>query len=173
MKHTPPTYLLLIGLAVLTLGAGFAAGMLCNRIASSGERVSAEEITPTGSLVEELQLSPVQAERMRAIWEQTRVSVQHSYRDAQRLQKMRDQAVAAILDERQKTQFEQIANDYAARFSHLSEARDKAFEQAVDQTRRILNDSQREKYERIITQRLHRSQAGDTAQRISLSELAQ
>jgi hypothetical protein len=97
---------------------------------------------------------------MREIWEGVRGKVHHTFEDAQQLQKQRDDALVAILNDEQKAQFEKISHDYADRFDQLSHARDQAFADAVEQTRKLLNEEQRRKYEQILKDHVGPERAG-------------
>jgi len=91
---------------------------------------------------------------MRAIWEHVRSDVQGCYQDAQDLQRRRQQALVAMLDEQQKAEFERICTEYAGKYNQLSQKRDQTFQNALAQTRQLLNDSQRKRYEQILQERL-------------------
>jgi Spy/CpxP family protein refolding chaperone len=147
------TTLFLITLTVLTLGAGVVTGMLAHRLPSGGSDLNVE---PAGSatLLEELQLTPTQRDQMRTIWENVRADVQDCYHDAQNLQRQRDQEIVALLDDRQKAEFEKISKDYADRYTKLTQKRDETFQRAVDRTRQLLDEKQRAKYEEILKSRL-------------------
>jgi hypothetical protein len=75
------------------------------------------------------------------------------------LQRRRDKALIEILTEEQKAEFEKITEDYAGRFASLSQKRDQAFANAVEQTKRLLNDGQRKQYELILKNRLQPADA--------------
>src|SRR3954464_12412096 len=133
---------LLIGLTVLALGAGVAAGMLASRAAppaSSGNPTTAPA-TPIDRtpLVQELNLSPAQRDKMREIWEGVRGDVHETFADAQRLQRQRDDALVALLSDEQKAQFEKISQDFKNQFDQLTHKRDKVFQSAVERTRQLL-----------------------------------
>jgi Spy/CpxP family protein refolding chaperone len=158
--------ILLIALTVLAMGAGLAAGLLAARLpASAGTSTgSPGTSTPTDvsppapppsagdrtPLVEELGLTPEQRDQMREIWETTRSHVHQTFQDAQRLQKDRDDALVALLNDEQKAKFQKISKDYAARFEQLVNKRDQEFEEAVQKTKAILTETQRQKYEEIL-----------------------
>ncbi len=66
------------------------------------------------------------------------------------LQKQRDEALVALLNDEQKAKFEKISKDYADRYAELTRNRDQVFAQAVQQTRSLLNETQRQKYDQIL-----------------------
>ena len=145
----------LIGVAVLALGAGVAAGMLASRAAPSATgtpttgpaTASTIDRTP---LVQELNLSLDQRDQMRQIWEGVRGQVHDTFTDAQRLQRQRDDALVAMLTDEQKAQFEKISQDYKNQFDDLGRKRDMVFRSAVERTRQLLNDDQRRRYDQIL-----------------------
>jgi Spy/CpxP family protein refolding chaperone len=152
--------ILLIALTVLALGAGLAAGLLAARLptaaGSSGDAVTGAGGAATnqpadhGSLVDELGLTAQQRDQMREIWEGTRGRVHQVFEDAQQLQRQRDDAIVALLNDDQKAKFQKLSGDYADRFGALEKKRDQVFEEAVEKTKSILNDVQRQKYEQIL-----------------------
>src|SRR5262245_57415658 len=157
--NTRRLQILLIGVPVLALCAGLAAGLLTSHLPpvsgsdATGSPPLAQPPPPMldrTALVEELQLTPEQRDQMREIWEGVRVKVHQTFEDAQQIQKQRDDALVAILTEEQKAQFERISHDYADRFDKLTRARDQAFADAVERTKKVLNDEQRRKYEQIL-----------------------
>lgn len=160
--------LLVVGLTVLGLSAGVVAGMLVARFPASPDRGS-EEAAGHGSpalsaaLVDQLALTPEQQDKMRVIWEGVRGDVQQCFQQAQDLQKQRDNAVLAILSDEQKSKFQKISIDYANRFDTLTHQREQAFQKAVDQTRGLLSEDQRGKYDQILKNRLGRFPAPGAA----------
>lgn len=140
---------------LIALGAGAVGGMLLSRLPMLGSAAASTAVnaTPT-SLTEALQLTPQQAEQMRSIWEKTRAQAHIAYADAQELQKGRDDALVAILNDEQKAKYEKIAREYADRFSTLTAKRDAMFQKAVEQTRTILSPAQQTQYEEVLRSRL-------------------
>ena len=65
----------------------------------------------------------------------------------QAFQKQRDEAVRAILAEEQKVKYDAVLKDYANKMAELGKAREKAFQEAVEKTKLILNAEQQKKYE--------------------------
>jgi Spy/CpxP family protein refolding chaperone len=144
---------LLIGLTVLALGAGVAAGMLASRAtppASGNPTTGPAAPIDRTPLVQELNLTPEQRDRMREIWEGVRGQVHETFEDAKQLQRQRDDALVALLTDEQKAQFEKISQDFKNQFDDLAKKRDKVFQSAVKRTKQLLNDEQRKRYEAIL-----------------------
>ena len=139
--------------AVLSLAAGLAGGMLLARLpqtASSGPTTSAIH----DQSLRELNLSPAQQQQMRDIWEKVQKSAQDSYRDARRCESERDRKLEALLTDEQKKEFGKITQDYVAQYGAAKAHRDAIFREAVEETRKILNSGQRERYEQILKAKL-------------------
>ena len=151
--------LLVVGLTVLGLCAGVVAGMLVSRlpatIAPAGIGDAPMTAMPT-PLVEELALSADQQKQMRRIWEDVRSKVQDCFVRASNLQKQRDEEIVKILSEEQKAQFEKIAKRFREVDLTISAEREQIFNEAIHQTRALLTDDQRLKYDRILKARLGR-----------------
>jgi Spy/CpxP family protein refolding chaperone len=142
--------ILLVVVTILALGAGLTAGLLTSRLPRSGSSAPLAPGTGRTPLVEQLGLSAEQRDQMREIWEGVRSQVHNAFEEAQQLQRRRDDALVALLNDEQKAEFEKIASEYANRFDALKRARDEAFADAVQRTKRLLNDAQRQKYEQIL-----------------------
>ena len=136
---------LLVMLTILAVGAGVVAGMVVSRLPAP-----AKAATGQSALAQELQLSAQQSEEMRTIWEGVRDKVRTGYESADRLNRQRDQAIQAMLTPEQKAQFEKLTRDFADRFTDLRKDRDAAFAQAVEKTRKLLSDEQRQKYDELL-----------------------
>lgn len=139
---------------ILTLLAGVALGVLGQRTipARSGGRAS---------LADQLDLSSDQRKLMDDIWsgmlkEEGRQRGER-HRD---LQRQRDDAVVALLNEEQRKQFDRITADFAKQSEELTREREKAFENAVTRTREMLTESQRQKYDEILKKRREREKDG-------------
>jgi hypothetical protein len=147
MKVSRPT-LALFAVSILALGAGVVTGTL-------GARVSGETpVASAASLSAELGLSPQQHDQMQQIWESVSTTAHQCQQQAQQLQKQRDDAIFALLSDEQKSRYTQVTIECAGRISALASQRDKAFATAVEQTKSMLNGSQRQVYEQLIQDRL-------------------
>lgn len=156
--------ILLIVVAALAMSAGVVAGLLASRLPSAaGQQPAATNPVQTAppaaferTLADELQLRPAQREQMREIWEGVRGTVHDTFTDAQNLQKERDEALVALLNDEQRVKFAKISKDYADRFEALTKKRDRTFEEAVEKTKQILDEPQREKYDEILKTHVRR-----------------
>jgi hypothetical protein len=146
--------LVLIAASILALGAGVFAGMAVSRMpASSAPTVAVTPIT-RASIADELQLSDSQRDQMRSIWEGVRTNVHQASDRVQVVQNERDAAIFALLNDSQKAQYAALSQQAAERIAALNKQRDQAFHDGVEQTQKILSDSQRQTYDRIISDRV-------------------
>ena len=154
--------LVLVALTILPIGAGVVAGMVAARLPSSNSPPAApvsSEIRADG-LSEQLGLSDEQARQMREIWENVRGQVRTSYEDAEKLQRGRDEELVGLLNQEQKAKFEKISQSYSDRFAELRRKRDLSFAKAVEQTRGLLSEPQRQKYDEILRTHVRPDQVG-------------
>ena len=93
---------------------------------------------------------------MRKIWEGVRKDAVQLYQDAQDLQRQRDEAIAKILTEPQKAQFEKISKEFANHATEINRQREQLYADAIQRTNGLLNETQRQKYEQILKERLGR-----------------
>lgn len=140
---------------VVALGTGVAAGLFLSRLpaisaATTGAGAHGAEAT---SLADDLQLDARQRRETRAIWEAARDKGHQFFTEVQTLQKARDEALVALLNEQQKVKYEKVAQDFADQFAALTAGREKTFAEAVAQTKNILNPQQQKRYEEILQKR--------------------
>jgi len=152
--------LLLVALTLLPIGAGIVAGMVAARLPSHSHSSDAAGERAADSLSEQLGLSDEQAQQMRGIWENVREQVRSSYTDAEKLQRSRDEELVGLLNQEQKAKFEKISRSYSDKFSQLRHKRDQSFASAVEQTRNMLSDEQRQKYDEILRTHVRPDQIG-------------
>src|SRR5687768_713213 len=143
--------ILIVLVAALAMSAGVVAGLLASRLpsaAGAGRQPAATNpalatAPPPASfertLADELQLRPEQRESMREIWEGVRGKVHATFDAAQNLQRERDEALVALLNDEQRVKFAKISKDYANRFDALTKERDETFQKAVEKTKKILD----------------------------------
>jgi hypothetical protein len=147
--------LVVLVFAIALLGGG-AAGMLAARYASN--RLASVPIV-NASLSEQLQLTPVQQEQMRIIWQAMRDRATAFYDQGQAIEQERQDAYMQLLTDDQKKQYAKIHDGYLQKYTNLQATREKAFEQAVAETKKLLNDTQRRRYDTILSQKLGQSQS--------------
>ena len=71
------------------------------------------------------------------------------------LQKQRDEAIVAILTPEQKAQYAALTQRPTAdQFSTLGSQRDAVFREGVEETKKLLDDAQKAKYDRILRDRI-------------------
>jgi len=153
--------LALICVFVLALGAGVMGDRLATRLAvaspgSGGHGGWDNGVGERSTLSADLGLSASQQEQMRNIWEGVRDLSHDSFEQAQILQNERDAKVVDLLSDDQRKSYQELARSYADQVEALKKKRDAAFAKAVEDTRRLLNDFQRQKYDKILNERLGR-----------------
>lgn len=149
---TPIT--LIVAAAALALGAGVSGGMLMARLPAGHAADASASASPAAPLAEQLSLTAVQRKEMQRIWEDVRRTANDCLEDGRVLQRQREDSLIGLLNDEQKSRFEKIAQDYADRFRKLSRERNQAFAKGVEETRAILNPSQRTQYEAILSDRV-------------------
>jgi hypothetical protein len=133
---------LIAGLFAISLVTGILVGM------GVSARAAKPKDRNTSWLAEELNLDPTQSEAMRMIWSDIRN--QSSYERRMQIQKDRDDAIQALFTNEQKIAYEEIDKQYKESMAKLQHEREQAFQSAVESTKDILNEEQREKYDELI-----------------------
>lgn len=141
--------LIVFSVFALALSAGLVVGKL-----DWGGAPTTAAPSDTSPLVSELGLTPDQCEQIRKIWEPLRQSARASQDEAKRLDQRRDLALEALLTSEQREQYGKIKHDYEDRVLALQARRNTGFHDAVERTKQLLTDSQRQKYEQLIKDRL-------------------
>ena len=150
---------LLVLVFAIALSAGVVAGRLASRLpASSTPQADASDHS---WLAEELQLTREQSDQMRNIWEEVRGISGECYDQASGLQKQREDEIGALLSPDQKVRYNELTIKYQNKMNALTASRQKAFDQAVQSTMKILSPEQQQRYEQILKDRVgHGSGAG-------------
>ena len=140
------TRLIMVACFCAAFAAGVVAGVAGRRFAARAHRRS--------WLEQELGLNPEQREQMRQIWSGVvSASWQQQRERRETLQKERDEAIAALLNKEQKARYEEVMQTYTRKTAALETERRKAFDEAMERTRKILTESQRKKYDGLLKQR--------------------
>jgi hypothetical protein len=134
--------ILIASLFLIALGTGIVVGMGVSRAPKNHDRGS--------WLAEELNLTPDQSEKIKAIWSDISRPGQSNFDRRRQFQRERDEAVQAMLDEKQKATYAAIVDKYNLQLAELNHEREQAFQAAVESTKDILTESQRTKYEEIL-----------------------
>ena len=100
------------------------------------------------SIAEQLKLTDPQRDQMRTIWEGVRANVRQTMDQAQAIDRERDAAILALLTDSQKARYAALTQQASEQVSALLAQRDQAFQNVVAPTRKMLDDTQRETYDR-------------------------
>ncbi len=139
----------------IAFGAGVAAGVALTR-PPAGPR--------HGSwLGRELNLTPAQEDQMHEIWSsiagpqgQSNQPAPPPHEQRRALQKERDEAVRALLNDEQKARYDELFAKCGEKLAALDETRKKAFDDAVERTKAILTEAQRKKYDELLQKHAQR-----------------
>lgn len=147
------TNVILLVSFLLTFAAGGAVGLLVAKPAPAHRE---------SWLTEQLNLSADQREQMRKIWSEVMGPTRRQQSSEQRaaLAKQRDTAVSALLTDDQRTKYQAIEQEYTRGLDQISQERKKAFDQAIEQTKKILTPQQAAKYEALIARQRERGMGG-------------
>ena len=155
-KRTNAVVMSLMLAFILTLGAGVVVGVAAGRHTPVSEQTLAttrpSEPKKGGWLPEALGLNTEQREKLKAIWTETAQgpSQKSSAKKRSELLKERDEALFNLLTDEQKQQYQKQMADYSAKLDELNKEREKAIQEAVERTKLMLDDKQREKYDQIL-----------------------
>ena len=139
---------------VLTLAAGAAVGLLAYRFLPGITGSQTQDMR--SPLAAELDLTPDQARQMQRIWESVQETAGESLLQGRALEMGREKAYEAILTPAQKSEYDKIKLDYNVRIEQLKTQRDAVFQKALEQTRALLTEPQRQKYEKLLHDRTGR-----------------
>ena len=142
---------------VLALAGGVAAGML-------GVRMSSHQVPASTSaapaLAAQLQLTGDQQQQIRTIWEHVQQVASESTEEAKSLDRTRQNKLLELLTDEQKERFKPIDQEYRNGYVALMARRERVMGDAIEQTRQLLTDSQRKKYDALLAERKGRNHGG-------------
>lgn len=143
------TRIVMIVAFLLVFAAGASLGLLINRSKPSSHRFSV--------LATELNLTPQQREQMENIWENVMGAVSRDHGQKRTaLQQERDRAILSLIPDDQRAKYELVQQYYAFKMDSLSKERDRAYEQAVEQSKKILSPEQAQKYDVLMKEQRER-----------------
>lgn len=139
------TRILVVVSFLVAFAAGFALGAAVRHSARSHR---------TSWLSDQLGLTPEQGKQMRAIWSDVMQKSMHNRSEQRRaLQAERDQAVRALLNDKEKeAQYDAILKQYEDKTSGLAKEGRNARDEAVARTMEILKEPQRERFKEFLRQ---------------------
>ena len=147
------TKAILLGAFLLVFAAGAALGVLIGRSGRPRERA--------GWLTAELNLTDPQREQMHQVWSEVMgAGFREQGQQRAAMAQDRDRAIAALLSESQRSQYEAIQQNHLRRVEELSQERRRAFENAVERTKGILTPDQARKYEEWMKRQGERGMGG-------------
>jgi Spy/CpxP family protein refolding chaperone len=147
------TRIIMIAAFLLVFAAGVSLGLLINRSKPSSRHFSV--------LATELNLTPPQREQMEKIWENVMgaVSRDHGQKRAA-LQQERDKDILSLIPDDQRAKYDLVQQYYSFKMDSLSKERDRAYEQAVEQSKKILTPEQAQKYDVLMKEQRERWREG-------------
>jgi len=140
---------------LVAFGAGLMVGMRPHVApdTSPTTRPSGRSGGPMGGwMTAELNLTPVQQEQLKKIWEEPGLRGRGREMDDKRRQfrKERDDAMAALIRPEDKAAFDQIQQDYTDKTGVMESDMRAGFQKLVEHTKEILTAEQREQYEVML-----------------------
>jgi Spy/CpxP family protein refolding chaperone len=137
--------ILMIIAVVLSLGAGILLGF-------AGSRMPFHDHHGGHSfLMDELNLTEDQRNQMQKIWSDTVDGLRDKhFQQMDQMRQDREAAIDALLTPDQKTKYDAMNKDFQAKMAVIDKERDDSIQSAIDQTKKILTDSQRAKYEQLL-----------------------
>lgn len=151
------TNFLIVFAAAVVFAAGAFVGMVGQRAAAKTSDAPAFVLPGRSRLTEELHLDAEQQKKIGAIWSAAVVKAGPPPTDSVRvLEKERELAILNLLSDDQKKQYNQVIDEYRRKIDSLHQRARAAFTEAEEQTKVLLDPTQRAKYEEIIKRRPHR-----------------
>ena len=142
----------------LALAGGAAAGMLAVRMSS---HAAAQVRGGASPLAAQLQFTADQQQQIRKIWEHVQQVASQSTEEARSLDRARENKLLDLLTDEQKMQYKRIYQEYQDGFVALMARRERVMSDAIEQTRQLLSESQRQKYDAMLADRKGRNHGGD------------
>ena len=104
-----------------------------------------------GWISEQLKLTPEQSQQMKSIWEETLRGGMRAHEERRReLRRQRDEGIKALVRPEDLPKYDAVLRAYADGNEQLERDMRANFESAVKQTKAMLDDEQRARYEQIL-----------------------
>jgi Spy/CpxP family protein refolding chaperone len=131
---------LLVACVLLSLGAGVFIGALWHHRGP-----------PPDPFVSELNLTAEQQEKLKAIWSEAMQKGGFHVQDEQRAAAQKDyhQALRALVPAEQQARCDEALRNYQKRLEDIERDSRKIFDDATEQSRQVLSEEQRAKYDEI------------------------
>jgi Spy/CpxP family protein refolding chaperone len=154
MSKASRSKLTLVTTFTLALGAGLVMGMAAARRGAAARSIPPAQQSGRSKTAVELNLTPQQEEQVKAIWANvTQGPIKTINESRKSLQKERDDEINGLFSSEQKAEYDRIQADYATKASNLGNKRQQQIDAAVEQVKKVLNDTQRQKYEQMLKDR--------------------
>jgi Spy/CpxP family protein refolding chaperone len=126
----------------------FVAGVALG-VAVGGETKSSRH----GSFwADKLNLTSGQREQMHEIWSSACGRAGNYRQQSEAIELQRDEAIRQVLATDQLDQYKQILKDHSDKLDEMRQSRRDIFAQCRERTKEILDDSQRQEYERLLSE---------------------
>lgn len=154
------TKLLMVFGFFVAFGAGTVVGLFSRRLeVAVPAGVVAPEPPRRSRLAQELGLSKEQDEQIKKIWQaleqEFRVAERESEGRRAALRKEKEESILALVGPERKADYEKMIQEYYRKMGELMMGADRRrrFEKAIEQTKQVLDEPQRAKYEEILKRR--------------------
>lgn len=137
--------ILMVIAVVLSLGAGILLGF-------AGSRMPFHDHHGGRSfLKDELNLTDEQCDQMQKIWSNTVDVVRDKhFQEMRDMSEQREKALKEMLTPDQQAKYDAMTKAFQAKMAVIDKERDESIQSAIDQTKKILTDSQRVKYDQLL-----------------------
>ncbi len=143
---------------VLAFGAGLVLGLAGPRqvanLAAPQAQPHPENKPRRWWIASQLDLSPQQEEQVRKIWEDVRKqTIREREERRNTIRQEREDAILSMLPHDKHETYENIKRDYSTKMAQVDREPPKSVQKAIDQTKLLLNDQQRAKYDEMLKSR--------------------
>lgn len=145
-------------IVVLLFLVAFGAGLSVGKVFSHQPHMPSER--GPSWLSSELNLTEPQREQMLAIWGNIYKAGSDERNERRALSKQKNDAIANLIPEAQKAELAKISDDYDQQIDSLMSRGKERYEQAIKETKKILTQEQRQKYEEILSRREQQRRRG-------------
>lgn len=138
--------IIVVILFIVAFGAGLSVAKVFHREPAPSER-------GPSMLSRELNLTEKQREEMFTIWENIYKTGSDERSERRDLSRKRSDAIAALIPQKKQEELARINEDYNRSMQELMTQGRERYKQAVEETKSILTNDQRKKYEEILARR--------------------
>ena|ERR1700722_10050206 len=144
--------LVLLSTAAIVMGAGVMVGRVTAQYSHETPHQHSDQFRAHGGhtwIDDQLNLTADQKQKMDAIWDETRKTIESTFDGRRTTERAREQEILGMLTDQQRAAYAKINDEFRAKRDEQFKLRSKLIQEANDKSRALLDDSQQKKWDAL------------------------